>query len=67
MLILSRHPGESIRIGDDIHVRVLAVEGHQVRLGFEAPADIAVNRREVAEAIAVRAQGGAAKASGRSP
>jgi len=47
MLVLTRRPGESVKIGDSITVTVLAVRGNQLRLGFTAPADIAVHRQEV--------------------
>lgn len=49
MLILSRRIGESIKIGDDITVVVLGVNGCQVRLGIEAPKGVAVDRTEIAE------------------
>jgi carbon storage regulator len=51
MLILSRHLGESVKIGDEVTVTVLGVKGGQVRLGFTAPANIAVHREEVYERI----------------
>jgi carbon storage regulator len=47
MLILSRRPGESVKIGDEVTVKVLGIRGVQVRLGFEAPQDVAVHREEV--------------------
>jgi len=47
MLILTRRPGESIIIGDDIVVTVLSVFGSQVKLGIVAPAETAVDREEV--------------------
>jgi len=47
MLILSRKPGESIIIGDDIQVKVLEVRGPVVRIGVTAPKDIAVHRDEI--------------------
>jgi len=47
MLILTRKPGETIRIGPDIVVTVLGVNGQQVRLGIEAPKDVTVHREEV--------------------
>jgi len=47
MLILSRRPGESVRIGDEVTVKVLGIRGVQVRLGFEAPQDVVVHREEV--------------------
>ena len=47
MLILTRRVGETIIIDDNIEVTVLAVKGNQVRLGIEAPDDIAVHREEI--------------------
>ena len=51
MLVLTRKTNESIIIGDNIAVTVVAVEGDQVRLGITAPKDIAVHRQEVYEQI----------------
>lgn len=51
MLVLSRKTGESIMIGDQIEVKVLAVEGDQVKLGIVAPKSVKVHRTEVFEAI----------------
>uniref|UniRef100_A0A6M3JIH9 Putative carbon storage regulator n=1 Tax=viral metagenome TaxID=1070528 RepID=A0A6M3JIH9_9ZZZZ len=51
MLVLSRFPGDSIRIGDDIVITVIEVRGDKVRLGIEAPQNIAVHRQEVYEAV----------------
>ncbi len=47
MLILTRKPGESIQIGDEISVTVLMVKGNQVRIGINAPRDIIVVRDEL--------------------
>jgi carbon storage regulator len=47
MLILTRRPGESVKIGDDITITVLGVRGNQLRLGFTAPQSVAVHREEV--------------------
>jgi carbon storage regulator len=47
MLVLTRKVGEEIVIGDDIHVKVVAVQGDRVRLGIEAPRTIPVDRLEV--------------------
>ena len=47
MLVLTRRRNESIMIGDDIEVSVLAVAGEKVRIGIEAPRDIPVFRKEV--------------------
>ncbi|GLC87829.1 carbon storage regulator CsrA [Lysinibacillus piscis] len=51
MLVLSRKKGESIIIGDQIEVKILAVEGEQVKLGIVAPKSVKVHRSEVFEAI----------------
>lgn len=52
MLVLSRKPGESVTIGDEVRVTVLSVSGKQVRIGIEAPNDIAVHREEIYNKIA---------------
>jgi carbon storage regulator len=49
MLILTRRAGESLRIGDDVEVTVMAVNGAQVRIGIRAPINVTVDREEVAE------------------
>ncbi|MGZ8424320.1 MAG: carbon storage regulator CsrA [Candidatus Binatia bacterium] len=51
MLILSRRVGESITIGDDIVVTIVAVGGNQIRLGIEAPRQVRVLRQEIVQAI----------------
>lgn len=51
MLLLTRKDGESITIGDDITVTVVRSSDGQVRLGIDAPRDVAVHRQEVAERI----------------
>jgi carbon storage regulator len=51
MLVLTRKLNESVIIGDDIAVTVLAIEGDQVRLGIAAPKNIPVHRQEVYEQI----------------
>lgn len=48
MLILTRRAGEMIRIGPDIEVVVLAINGLQVRIGVKAPREITVDREEIA-------------------
>jgi carbon storage regulator len=51
MLILTRHIGERVMIGDEVQVKILAVKGGQVRIGINAPKSVAVHRREVYERI----------------
>ncbi|UED80920.1 carbon storage regulator CsrA [Lysinibacillus sp. CD3-6] len=51
MLVLSRKKDESIMIGDQIEIKILAVEGDQIKLGIVAPKTVKVHRSEVFEAI----------------
>lgn len=51
MLVLTRKVGESIMIGDGIEVKIIGIDGDQVKLGIEAPRHIKVHRQEVFEAI----------------
>ena len=51
MLILTRKIGESLIIGDDVEITVLSVRGNQVKLGVNAPKEIAVHRQEMYERI----------------
>lgn len=51
MLILTRRVGEKIRINEDITVVVLGINGMQVRLGVEAPAEVKVHREEIHQRI----------------
>lgn len=51
MLILTRRLNETVMIGDEVTVTVLGVKGGQVRLGINAPKDVAVHREEVYERI----------------
>jgi carbon storage regulator len=48
VLILTRRVGEVVRIGDDIEVVVVEVNGNQVRMGVKAPRTVVVDREEVA-------------------
>ena len=47
MLVLTRKIGESIRIGGEITVQVLAIRGGQVRIGLTAPAEVRIFREEI--------------------
>ena len=51
MLILTRSVGKTIRIGDDIEIIILRVNGNQVRVGVSAPQHITVHRDEVYQRI----------------
>ena len=51
MLILTRRSGDKLRIGEDVTVTVLGINGRQVRIGIEAPQDVIVNREEIYQRI----------------
>jgi carbon storage regulator len=65
MLILTRKPEQSILIGEDIVVTVLAVEGDRVKLGIRAPAHVTVLREEVRRAVQGENRRAAAQARDR--
>jgi carbon storage regulator len=51
MLVLTRRIGEAIRVGHEVVVTVMGLKGNQVRLGIEAPKEVAVHRQEIYERI----------------
>jgi len=56
MLVLTRRTGETIRVGHDIVVRIVALKGNQVRVGIDAPREVAVHRQEIYERIKTEAE-----------
>ena len=54
MLILTRRIGETLMIGNDISITVLGVKGGQVRIGVDAPKEVAVHREEIFERISAK-------------
>lgn len=56
MLVLSRKKDESIVINDNIVVTIVEIRRDKVRLGFEAPKDVPIHRREVYDAIKLSEQ-----------
>jgi carbon storage regulator len=51
MLILTRRVGETVMIGEEVSVTILGVKGNQVRVGINAPKNVAVHREEIFERI----------------
>ena len=61
MLILTRRPNETLMIGTEITVTVLAIKGNQVRIGVNAPKNVIVHREEIFERIQAGKQDGDAQ------
>ena len=51
MLILTRKVGETLMVGSDVTVTVMAVHGNQVRIGINAPKDVEVHREEIYDRV----------------
>lgn len=51
MLVLSRKTNETIKIGDDIEIRILEVKGDSIRIGIEAPKNVDILRGELVQSI----------------
>jgi carbon storage regulator len=51
VLILTRKIGETLMVGEDVTVTVMAVHGNQVRIGINAPRDVAVHREEIYDRV----------------
>jgi carbon storage regulator CsrA len=63
MLILTRRIGETLRIGEEVSVTVLGINGQQIRIGIQAPRSVSVHREEVFRRIAAEEQSMQAPAS----
>ena len=65
MLQLTRKPGQTIVIGDDIRVQVIQIAGGAVRIGIDAPRDVSIYREEIWDAV--RDENAAAAQAGELP
>ncbi len=67
MLVLTRRIGESIRIGDDIAIRILDIQRGQVRIAIAAPREVPVHREEIYEQVREQNQSAASIVQGLDP
>lgn len=67
MLILTRRVSETLMIGDEVTVTVLGVKGNQVRIGINAPKNVAVHREEIYQRIRAEHEGDAPAPKGEAP
>ncbi|WP_221566967.1 carbon storage regulator CsrA [Alkalihalobacillus sp. TS-13] len=51
MLVLTRKPNQSVQIGEDIEIKVLGIDGDQIKIGIDAPKNIDIHRKEIYLAI----------------
>jgi carbon storage regulator len=63
MLVLTWKPGDSLRIGDKVTIRVLAMKGNRVRIGIDAPEDIAVHYDDIVQQGRAPLEDGTARGS----
>ena len=56
MLVLTRRVGETLMIGDDVTITIMNVQGQQVRVGINAPKNVAVHREEIYRRIEAEKQ-----------
>jgi carbon storage regulator len=62
MLVLTRRAGESIVIGNDVVITVLEIRGGQIRIGVDAPRNLAVHRAEIYQQVMAENQAAVASA-----
>jgi carbon storage regulator len=67
MLVLSRRPGESLMIGDEVTVTVVEVRGDQIRLGIDAPRSVKVYREEIYRQVVAENEAAVASSDPSSP